>query len=131
MHIVYLDIMLLLNRLQYSVCVLIAHSYLILFDLMDCKPQGSSVHGIFQARILEWIAIYFSRGSIQLRDQTQVSCIAGRCFIIRATREDPQYSVNIDFSLHWETETFVWLTFCDVHFIAVGFFTTELPWNPI
>ena len=41
-------------------------------------PPGSSVHGIFQARILEWIAISFSRGSSQPRNQTQVSCIAGR-----------------------------------------------------
>ena len=37
---------------------------------MDCSPPGSSVHGIFQARILEWVAISFSRGSFQPRDQT-------------------------------------------------------------
>ena len=43
---------------------------------------GSSVHGISQARILEWVAIPFSRGSSQLRDGTQVSHIAGRYFII-------------------------------------------------
>ena len=43
---------------------------------MDCSPPGSSVHGILQARILEWVAIFFSKGSSQLRDQTQVSCIA-------------------------------------------------------
>ena len=47
---------------------------------MDCSPLGSSVHGILQARILEWGAIPFSRGSSQTRDQTQVSCIAGRFF---------------------------------------------------
>ena len=41
---------------------------------------GSSVHGIFQARVLEWVAISFSRGSSQPRDRTQVSCTAGRCF---------------------------------------------------
>ena len=46
-----------------------------LCDPMDSSPPGSSVHGIFQARILEWIAISFSRGSSQLRDLTQVSCI--------------------------------------------------------
>ena len=50
-------------------------------DLMGCSPPGSSVHGILQARILEWVAIPFSRGSSQLRDQTWVSCIAGRFFI--------------------------------------------------
>ena len=42
---------------------------------MECSPPGSSVHGIFQARILEWVAIPLSRGSSQPRDQTQVSCI--------------------------------------------------------
>ena len=51
-------------------------------DPMDCSPLGSFVHGILQARILEWVAISFSRGSSQPRDQTWVSCIAGRCFIL-------------------------------------------------
>ena len=54
---------------------------------MDCSLPGSSVHGIFQARILEWVAISFSRGSSQLRDWTLVSCIGGRRFPIWATRE--------------------------------------------
>ena len=49
---------------------------------MDCSPPGSSVHGILQARILEWVAVPFSRGSSQRRDQMWVSCIAGRFFII-------------------------------------------------
>ena len=47
---------------------------------------GSSIHGILQARILEWVAISFSRGSSQLRDRTQVSCTAGRLFTVWATR---------------------------------------------
>ena len=55
-------------------------------DPMDCHPPGSSVHGSSQARILEWIAIPFFGGSSQPRDQTQVSCVAGR-FFIWATRE--------------------------------------------
>ena len=50
-------------------------------------PIGSSIHGILQARILEWVAISFSRGSPRPRDQTQVSRIAGRCFKLWATRE--------------------------------------------
>ena len=58
-----------------------------LCDPMDCSPPGSSIHGIFQARILEWVAISFSRGSSRPRDQTQVSCIAGRRFNLQATRE--------------------------------------------
>ena len=45
---------------------------------MDCSLPGSSVHSIFQARILEWVATSFSRRSSQLRDQTHVSCLAGR-----------------------------------------------------
>ena len=52
-------------------------------DCMDCSPPGFSVHGILQARILEWIAIHFSRGSSRPRDRTQVSfrfCTAGRFF---------------------------------------------------
>ena len=43
---------------------------------MDCSPPGSSVHGIFQARILEWVVISYSRGSSQPRDRTRVSCIS-------------------------------------------------------
>ena len=55
---------------------------------MDCSLPGSSVHGIFQARILEWVAISFSRRSSRPRDWTRVSHIVGRRFTIWATRED-------------------------------------------
>ena len=54
---------------------------------MDCRPPESSVHEILQARILEWVAIPFFRGSSQLRDPTWVSCITGRFFTIWATKE--------------------------------------------
>ena len=54
---------------------------------VDYSPPESSVHGIFQARILKWVVIPFSRGSSQPRVQTQVSCITGRFFIIWATWE--------------------------------------------
>ena len=53
---------------------------------MDCSPPGSSVRGMLQARILEWVAITYSRGSSQPRDPTQVSFTAGRFFIIQATK---------------------------------------------
>ena len=56
---------------------------------MDCSLLGSSVHGILQARILEWVAISFSRGSSWSRNQTQVSSIAGRFFTNWAMREAP------------------------------------------
>ena len=54
---------------------------------MDCSLPGSSVHGIFQARILEWVAIYFSRRSSWPRDWVRVSHMVGRHFAIWATRE--------------------------------------------
>ena len=54
---------------------------------MDCKQPGSSVHRILQARILEWAATPFSRWCFQSKDQTQVSCIAGRLFTLWATKE--------------------------------------------
>ena len=60
-----------------------AHLCPTLWDPMDCKPLGSSARGILQARILEWVAISFSRES----SWTWVSCITGRFFTIRATRE--------------------------------------------
>ena len=56
----------------------VAQLCLTLSDPMDCSLPGSSIHGIFQARILEWVAIPFFKESSQPRDQTQVSCIAGR-----------------------------------------------------
>ena len=55
-------------------------------ELVGNSPAGSSVHEIFQARILEWVAISFSRGSSQPRNQTRVSCVAGRFFTIWVTR---------------------------------------------
>ena len=53
---------------------------------MDCSPQGSSLHGIFRARILVWIAIPFSSRSSKPRNITQISCSAGRFFTIWAIR---------------------------------------------
>ena len=56
----------------------VTQSRLTLCDPMDCSLPGSSVHGIFQAIVLEWVAISFSRGSSRPRDQTQVSSIVDR-----------------------------------------------------
>ena len=58
-----------------------------LCNSMDCSLPGSSIHGIFQARVLEWVAISFSRGSSLPRDQTWVSRIVGRLFTVWVTRE--------------------------------------------
>ena len=55
-------------------------SCLTLWDPMDCSPPGSSVHGILQTSIIEWVAIPLSRVSSQPRDQACISCTAGRFF---------------------------------------------------
>ena len=65
----------------------VALSYLTLCSPMDCSLPSSSVHGIFQERILAWAAISFSRASSQPRDRTQVPCIADRQVTVWATRE--------------------------------------------
>ena len=65
----------------------VAQSCPTLCNPKDSSLPGSSVHGIFQARVLEWVANSFSRGSSRPRDRTQVSCTVGRCFTIWATRE--------------------------------------------
>ena len=75
-----------------SVCVcvcvkLVTQLCLTLWDPMDCSPPGSSVHGILQARTLEWVAMPSSRGSSRPRDRTWIFCIAGRFFTVWATGE--------------------------------------------
>ena len=69
------------------VCMFVAQSCPTLCDPVDYSLPGSSVHGILQARLLEWVAIPFSRESPQLRDWTQLSCMAGRFFTIWAIRK--------------------------------------------
>ena len=106
----------------------VAQSCPTLCDPMDCSPPGSSVHGIFQARILEWVAISFSRGSSRPRDWTRVSCIVGRCFTIwaspgkeppkqnpgslpRPTESEPVkgisrwFTCTLNFEMHWLNNT--------------------------
>ena len=68
------------NMFNMKMKMLVPHLYPTLCDLMDCT--GSSVHGILQARILEWVAIPFSKGSSRPRGQTRVSCMVGRFFTI-------------------------------------------------
>ena len=70
-------------------CVPSHFSRVQLCDPMDCSPPGSSVHGILQARIPEWVAISFCR------DQTWVFCIAGRFFTIWAMREAPNRQILV------------------------------------
>ena len=71
-------------------CVKVTHSCPTLYDPMDY-----TVHGILKSRILEWIAILFSRGSSWLRDWTQVSCIAGRFSTAWATKKAHKHRLKI------------------------------------
>ena len=71
----------------HSLKVLVNQSCPTLCDLMDYSLSGSSVHGILQAKILEWVAIPFSRGSSQPRDWNWVSCSVGRFFTIWSTKD--------------------------------------------
>ena len=80
-----------------------------------CHPMDYAVHGILQARILEWVAFPFSRGSSWPRDRSQVSRFAGRSFTSWATREAQEY---------WSGQPIPWPRNCTgVSRIAVGFFT--------
>ena len=72
-----------------SVCVLVTQLCLTLCDPMDCSLPSPSVHGILQARILEWVAMLFSLGSSRPRDQTCVSCMAGRFFTLLSHQGSP------------------------------------------
>ena len=103
---------------------------------MDCNLPGS-IHGIFQAKILEWVAISFSRGSSRPRDRTRVSHIVGRRFIIWATREGRQgtglqrlseMSVNWRFVLFifHSTHCFLWVHSARVWFFLVLLFLPDL-----
>ena len=86
------------------VCVCVCSlSCLTLCNPLDCSPQGSSVHGIFQARILEWVASSFSRGSSWSRNRTRVfcvSCTAGRFFICCHLFG----TLEIDLCIHWTSQ---------------------------
>ena len=73
------------------VCVLV---FSVVSNSSDCSPPGSSLHGILQARILEWVAILFSRGSFRPRDQTWLSHVVGRRFTIwKRKSESKSHSV--------------------------------------
>ena len=77
--------------------MLVAQPCLTLCGPMACTQTRSSVHGLLQARILEWVAIPFSRGSSQPRDQTHISCVAGRCPTIWATTYIPLFWISFPF----------------------------------
>ena len=73
-------------------CCVVGKSCLTLCHLMDCSLPGSSVHGVFQARMLEWVA---SRGSSQLRGPIHVSCIAGRFYTVEPPGSPNKYNSSV------------------------------------
>ena len=75
----------------------VTQSCLTLCDPMNCNLSGSFVHGIFQARVLEWIAISISSGSSRPRSRTPVSHITGRSFTIWVTREAQNYILTSEY----------------------------------
>ena len=84
-----------------------------LCDPIDCSLPGSSVHGIFQAIVLEWVAIFFSRGSSQPRARTWVSRIVDRRFTVWATREvqcEHWSSITAGLALKWSFIPQGWLS---------------------
>ena len=92
-----------------------------LCDPVDCSLPGSSVNGIFQARVLEWVAIAFPRGSSPPRDRTQVSRIVGRRFTVWATREAPCYgkvALYLELTCVWNLVILLmgrWYTFLNIN----------------
>ena len=78
--------------IRYNLAVCVRCHVWLFSDLVDCSLTGSSVHGILPARVLKQVAISFSRGSSWPRDQTHVSCTAGRFFTFWATWEAQRYS---------------------------------------
>ena len=80
---------------RHAVRAQLLQSFPTLGNCMDCSLPGSSIHGIFLARILEWVAIPFSRGSSWPRDQTHVSCITGRFFTTEPPGKPPRHVEDI------------------------------------
>ena len=80
-------------------CYSVTRSCLTLCDSVDCSPPGSSVPGISQAIILEWIAISFTRGPPGPRDQISLSYIGTQTLYHWATREGPEFFPNIDLQI--------------------------------
>ena len=96
--------------LSLKVKMLVIQSRPTLCDRVDYSPPGSSVHGILQARALEWVTISFSRGSFQPKDWRQVSGIAGKLFTYWVTRE-ASLSLVLNNSIDSSSFTFKFLDF--------------------
>ena len=109
--------------------VLVHQSCPTLCDPTDYSLPGFSVSGILQARILEWIAIPFSRGSSQPREQTWVSCIAGRFFTVWTTGKTNQGS-NPN-PLHWKHRVFFFFFFTMIKVFTFIYLFIFISWRLI
>ena len=96
-----------------------AESCLTLCNSMDCSPPGSSVHGILQARILEWVAISFSREFSWPRDRTSISCVSRLILYYCVTWEGYVYSSN-----HSNIQLAITITF-SYHLCRIRFRTLQ------
>ena len=95
-----------------------------------CNPPGSSVHGILQARTLEWVAMPSSRGSSQPSDRTQGSCIAGRFFTIWATREAPRANLSLVENYSSEVPSCQVAVWKPTFYLSVQFLSISVSWLP-
>ena len=91
-------------------CCIVTKSWPILCDPMNCSPPGSSIHGISEARILEWVAISFPRGASRPRDGTHISHAVGRSF----TAEPPGKPRSVYMPLSLYIYMCVCIYLCDV-----------------
>ena len=131
---IYLYIFWVQMYVRLCVCLLVAQLCPTLCHPMDCSPPSSSVQGILQAWILEWVAISLSRGSSQPRDHSWVSCFAGGCFTAWATTEDHVRLLrrfNIWNRQAWDTFTFSVTNVKFGHFCYIKYldWATELNWT--
>ena len=83
--------------ISFYYCCSVTELCLTLCTPMNCSPPNSSVHGISQARILEWVAMFFSRGSFWIRDWIRISCIGRRILYHWATCETPHCPIPVDY----------------------------------
>ena len=100
---------------------------------VDCSPPGSSVYRIFQARIVEWIAISFSRGSSRPRNQTKVSCVAGRFFTYWARREAwyIAYLFTMTYIIGNILSVFLWYNQLSMMYFSYYILVSSVCWYPL
>ena len=100
---------------------------------VDCSPPGSSVYRIFQARIVEWIAISFSKGSSRPRNQTKVSCVAGRFFTYWERREAwyIAYLFTMTYIIGNILSVFLWYNQLSMMYFSYYILVSSVCWYPL